>query len=211
MISTGSTREQATCFGCDHSTPADGPGEFVNTLDPLIRVYDAAAAWWHSDDNSAPDGRNAQLELPGPRRRRGHLLHRGASPAGTSGEYSVSIVGPQAPCPRSRWRRPDPADGTRLRGPLTDYTVDFNDLVLLTTLSADDLTFNGIAATGVTIVDGDTAIFMVPAGLGEGTVGGHRRRRDRRHPGHANRRLRRHLLQRRHRAPGRLLFDPGGG
>ena len=64
----------------------------------------------------------------------------------------------------------DPANGARLRGPLTDYTVNFNDLVLLTTLSADDLTFDGIAATGVTIVDGDTAVFTVPAGFGEGLV-----------------------------------------
>ena len=62
----------------------------------------------------------------------------------------------------------DPIDGNRLRGPLTDYNVNFNDTVLLTTLQPSDLTVDGVAATGVTIVDGNTATFILPGPLAEG-------------------------------------------
>src|SRR5262249_15498841 len=48
------------------ATPADGPGQFVNTLDPRLRVLDSAGAALASDDNSAPDGRNAQLSFTAP-------------------------------------------------------------------------------------------------------------------------------------------------
>ena len=63
-----------------------------------------------------------------------------------------------------------PADGSRVHGPLIEYAIDFNDLVLLTSLQAKDVTFDGIAATAVTIVDADTAIFTVPDLVVEGTI-----------------------------------------
>lgn len=42
-------------------TPGDAPGEFVNVLDPTIRLYDPAGELIAADDNSAGDGRNAVI------------------------------------------------------------------------------------------------------------------------------------------------------
>ncbi len=42
-------------------TPAGGPFEFVNDLDPAIELYDPTDTLVATDDNSAADGRNAQL------------------------------------------------------------------------------------------------------------------------------------------------------
>ena len=58
------------------STPADGPGDFVNKLDPTINVYDGGHNLVASDDNSAADGRNALLVLDLP-----------------AGDYFIEVVG----------------------------------------------------------------------------------------------------------------------
>ncbi len=41
--------------------------------------------------------------------------------------------------------------------------MDFNDTILLTSLDASDLTVNGVSATGLTVVDGNTVDFQLPA------------------------------------------------
>ncbi len=41
------------------ATPAGGPGQFVNDLDPKVELYDPTGALVARDDNGAPDGRNA--------------------------------------------------------------------------------------------------------------------------------------------------------
>ncbi len=43
------------------STPGDGPGQFDNAVDPLLVLYDVHGQVVASDDNGAPDGRNARL------------------------------------------------------------------------------------------------------------------------------------------------------
>jgi subtilisin family serine protease/subtilisin-like proprotein convertase family protein/PKD repeat protein len=43
------------------STPADGPGEVVNVLDPRIRLFDSSFALVAENDNGTSDNRNAQL------------------------------------------------------------------------------------------------------------------------------------------------------
>jgi len=57
------------------STPAGGPGEFVNELDPMLRLYDPSGTSLVSDDNSA-DGRNALLSYDVP----------------TSGVYYIEVI-----------------------------------------------------------------------------------------------------------------------
>jgi FG-GAP-like repeat/Bacterial pre-peptidase C-terminal domain/Bacterial Ig-like domain len=146
---------------------ASGVGEFVNNLDSLILLFDEAGNPV-TPDISTKNGANAFLSYTSVAGGTFHVRVTAAN--NTIGEYALSLSGTTPAQPPFRVASTSPVDGTRLLGPLTDYTVDFNDLVLLTTLSADDLTFNGIAATGVTIVDGDTAIFTVPAGVDEGRV-----------------------------------------
>jgi len=43
------------------ATPADGPLDFANTLDPLLELFDPIGTLVESDDNSGADGRNASL------------------------------------------------------------------------------------------------------------------------------------------------------
>jgi hypothetical protein len=70
------------------TTPGGGPGEFTNTLDPAIELYDPNNVLVGSDDNSAADGRNATLTrtaaLAGSYRV--HITGAG----GTTGEYTLN-------------------------------------------------------------------------------------------------------------------------
>src|SRR5690606_20839713 len=59
-------------------TPGDREGEFDNGLNPMLRLYDAEGNLVASDDNSAPDSRNAQLMFQVPR--------------GAAGTYFVEVT-----------------------------------------------------------------------------------------------------------------------
>ena len=83
-------------------TPASGDGQFINKLDPLIHLYDASGHLVVSDDNSASDGRNAELRYRVPRGAEGVYfleitasLSSAARPVG--GEYIVSVRGATIP------------------------------------------------------------------------------------------------------------------
>jgi extracellular elastinolytic metalloproteinase len=72
------------------STPGGGAGEFVNTLDPIVELYDPNGNFVFGDDNSAADGRNATLTrtatLTG-----GYRVRVRAANA-TSGEYTLNAA-----------------------------------------------------------------------------------------------------------------------
>lgn len=74
------------------ATPADGPGEFFNTFDPVVQLLDPTGAQVASDDNSASDGRNARLvftaSMPGM-----YTVRLVAAPGSTGGIYVLSIAG----------------------------------------------------------------------------------------------------------------------
>jgi hypothetical protein len=153
------------------ATPAGDPQEpfeFDNFLDPVVELYDGSRTLLGSNDNGAADGKNAVLSYTPQEPGTYYVRVRGASD--NCGEYILHVTGAASVLPPFQVAATDPTEGTRLRGPLTEYTVDFNDLVLLPSLSASAVTFNDVAATGVTIVDGDTAVFAVPDGLAEGIV-----------------------------------------
>jgi hypothetical protein len=79
------------------STPADGTGEFVNTLDPHIELYDSAGTTLLATGEPTDDGRNESIDvrgLPAP----ATYLVRVTSEADTSGEY---FLGTGAPPPFS--------------------------------------------------------------------------------------------------------------
>lgn len=59
------------------ATPADGPLEYENTLDPFVQLYDPSGTLVAFDDNSAVDGRNVSLT---------HV-------ATATGTYSVQVSG----------------------------------------------------------------------------------------------------------------------
>ena len=84
---------QATRWTSPPPLRSDSCGEFVNTLDPQIELIDPDGSSVASDDDSASDGRNAQLRYA----------------AEQTGTY---LVRSQEPNRRRRVR----ADGIRIHG-----------------------------------------------------------------------------------------------
>ena len=75
------------------STPADGPGEFVNTLDPHIELYDSTGATLIATGAPLEDGRNESINvsgLPAP----ATYLVRVTGEGDTKGEYFLGIGAP---------------------------------------------------------------------------------------------------------------------
>ncbi|MHC4562200.1 MAG: S8 family serine peptidase [Planctomycetota bacterium] len=143
------------------TTPADGPGEFVNALDPVVELYDPSGNLVASDDNSGPDGRNAELTFVAAAS--GEYVVRVFSNEG-EGEYVLHVTGHTVAAPPFVVTATDPADGLHMGPPApTEITVDFSDAVLVSSLDVSDLMIDGLAATGFTVVDADTVAFHLPA------------------------------------------------
>ncbi len=170
-------------------TPASKSGEFTNNLDPIVRLYDSAGNLLASDDNSASDGLDAKLSYKVPKGKGGtYYIQVDASPATTTptrGAYLLSVKNATGALPAFQVTNTDVPDGTRDRYPPTSIQVDFNDVLLLTTLQASDLKVDGVPATGFTVVDGDTVRFDLPAGRARRHAHDHNcPRRDSERPGH---------------------------
>ena len=75
------------------STPADGPGEFVNTLDPHIRIYDGTGTTLLATGTPLADGRNESINVSGLSVPATYLV-RVTGEGGTRGEYFLRTVAP---------------------------------------------------------------------------------------------------------------------
>ena len=73
------------------ATPADGPGEFANTLSPGIRLYDPASNLIAVDNGSAPDGRNSIINFVASVS--GIYRAEVRSGDGSTGEYVLTVTG----------------------------------------------------------------------------------------------------------------------
>jgi len=147
-------------------TPADGPFEFTNGLDPAIELYDSAGELVAGNDNGADDHRNAKFNHTATSS--GSYAVRVLAAAETAGEYVLHVGGYSGALPAFEVAATQPADGETL----TDYppviTVHFNDPILLASLDAFDLRIDETPATSVTVTDGNTATFDLPTGLAHG-------------------------------------------
>ncbi len=201
-----------TTLEVETSTPAGGPGEFVNLLNPLIRLYDADGNVVASDDDSA-EGPNAKLSYPVPVGAAGtyfiEVSPSDATEEPTRGEYILAVTGGVIEFPPFEVSATEPADGARVQGPTTQITVDFNDTLLLTSLNASDLTINGMPVTGLTVVDGNTVNFALPATDRGRSNGTDRRGCHSGRAGHAARGVRHDVLRGHHAAASRQQFHSG--
>jgi len=71
------------------ATPADGPGEFDNGLDPVLELFDSEGMLLGADDNAAADGHNAVLTYRAAEAGTYKLVVSAAE--GTHGEYVLNI------------------------------------------------------------------------------------------------------------------------
>jgi hypothetical protein len=142
------------------TTPGDGGGEWTNTLDPFLALYNESGQLVASVDNSPPDNRNAVLHYTVPPDSSGSYRIAVGSVAGV-GEYTVSIEG------ATGGRLPfdviaTTPDGAAVVPQFPDtIQVDFSSSLLLSSVDASDLTINGASADAVMVVDEDTLAFAV--------------------------------------------------
>ncbi len=118
------------------STPADGPGQFINTLDPTVELLDPETGQWIAGDNNSPDGRNAWVRLRS--LSDGTYTVRVSSSGGTAGEYVLNVrLNPDAaPKPLYVTTTTMPADEAITSGSAVydldhDGRVGLGDLALL--------------------------------------------------------------------------------
>lgn len=154
------------------ATPGDGPGEPDNDLDPLLELYNPEGGLVESNNNdSTGDGRNARIEYIVPADAGGTYRVRVSAVEG-SGDYTVRVQGATGAVTSSLdVIGTSIADGSVLPAWPDTLELDFSNLLQLTSVEASDLTINGVAADGVTIIDGDTLQFDIA--LSEPADGGY--------------------------------------
>ncbi len=86
----------------------------------------------------------------------------------TTGEYFLQVKSTTPTLPAFQVASINPVDGSRKRGPVTELTIDFNDVALLTSLQASDVQIDGVPASSLTVIDGDTARFEISQMLSDG-------------------------------------------
>jgi hypothetical protein len=143
------------------STPADGGGEFVNSFNPALELYDPSGTLVASDDDNGPDGRNAYLTCSAAET--GVYTARVLEAGWTSGEYVLTIAGATGGLAPFNVTSTVPADGALIGVAPSQIVVDFDDTVFIPSLAASDLTVDDVGAAGFTVIDGDTVAFDLPA------------------------------------------------
>jgi hypothetical protein len=145
------------------ATPASLAGDFHNGLDSVLHLFDSAGNLLATNDNGAPDGRNAKLSYKVPKNGGGtfyiEVASSEATATSTTGEYFLSVKGARSPQDQFFVTAAEPADEAKLFIPPTQIVVDVSDNILLSTLEAADMQIDGVPANSVTVVDGDTVAF----------------------------------------------------
>jgi len=148
-------------------TPGGDEGEPQNLLDPKVELYDSDGTLVAADDNGAADARNVLLIYSVPAG--GTYFLRVCPATGTLGDYVLNIQGATGNPPELVVSATTPSDGALLSGFPTTYRVDFSEPILLTSVSAEDLTVNGIPADSFAVIDADTIEFTIAsANSGDG-------------------------------------------
>jgi hypothetical protein len=148
------------------STPAGGPNEFVNNFYPELLLYDPNGNLVAIAAGNAADGRNSVIDFTVPDGDAGQwIIEVTASantPSPTQGEYGLLVTGATGALAPFTVTGADPAPGSLVQPP-TDIIITFNHSVLGTSLTPGELEVNGVAATAVTLVSGNTVDWTVPA------------------------------------------------
>ena len=147
------------------TTPASGSGLFVNLLDPLVEIYSPGGDLAAQDDNGGGDGRNAALVHTAAES--GNYVVRVAAAGVEGGEYVLDVDGYSGSPSSLAVVDSSLADGAALDYVPDQVTIVFSDEFRPTTLSADDLKVDGMAASGYSLVDSRTVVFDLPE-LAEG-------------------------------------------
>ena len=144
------------------TTPSGGPGLFGNTLDTELLLFDPNGNLVAVAAGNAPDGRNSIIDFTVPAGDAGAWSILVTSPDGTWGEYGLLATGATGALAPFYVTGTTPAAGVLIQPP-TDIVVTFNDPIYGLSLTPGELEVNGVAATSVTLVNGTTVDWSVPA------------------------------------------------
>lgn len=148
------------------ATPLDGPLQPTGALDARLRLYTASNVKIGEDDNSGADGRNALLTYTATADE-ALYVEVGSNTTSGSGTYVLAIDGATiSPKPFTINSMPF-TEGARYQS-VSTVTLNFNNLIDVRTVGSDDVTFDGMPVTNVSIVDGDTVTYTVPTGYAAG-------------------------------------------
>ncbi len=144
------------------TTPSGGPGQFGNTLDTELLLFDANGNLVAIAAGNAPDGRNSVIDFTVPSGDAGTWTIAITSPDGTSGEYGLLATGATGALSPFYVTGTTPASGALVQPP-TDITVTFNDPVDAESLTPGELEVNGVSATAVTLLNANAVEWSVPS------------------------------------------------
>ena len=142
--------------------PMDGTDEPPNDLLPRLEIYDSNGVYLAGETNVLPAVNLSPTSA-------GTHYARVTGAAGTSGEFFLTVTGNTSTSRLFEVASSTPVDGAFLTSSLVEITIDFDEPLLASTLSADDLTLNGIPAASVFLTGASTAVFGLSAPLPEGT------------------------------------------
>ena len=148
------------------TTPAGGPNEFVNNFFPELLLYDPNGNLVAVAAGNASDGRNSVIDFTVPAGDAGkwtiEVTPSPNTPLPSSGEYGLLVTGATGALSPFVVTATTPASGALVQPP-TDIIVSFNDPVYAPSLTPGELEVNGVAATAVVLVNGNTVDWTIPA------------------------------------------------
>ena len=144
------------------STPGDGPGEFVNLIDPEIGITNPSGVAVPHVNVVGNESFSFTAATAG-----AYTIR--VSSRTSKGTYVLNVSGNETISHPLTVTTTTPATGSLLVTPPATYRMTFSHPLLLSTVQASDLTVDGIPADSVTVVDGMTLEFVLTtANTGDG-------------------------------------------
>lgn len=136
----------------------------LNTLDPLIELFDPNGASVALNDNGGPDGRNALISHTA---LQSGTYRIGVTGAGTTGAYLLSSSGHTGETDSPLIvNSASILEGELLSSLPNTVDIEFSNTPLRLTVTPNDLSLNGVAATSVTNTSGNIYRFGWPQSAG---------------------------------------------
>ena len=141
------------------STPLDGSNDPARELDPAIEIFGPDGTLLASDSNGGADGRNASAAISAPVS--GQYRVRVLAENGSSGTYFLTVAGASAVAAAPAVVTTTPTNAGLVATFPATVTVQFSESLDHQTVAASDLTIDGVNATSVTAIDGQTFRFDI--------------------------------------------------
>ncbi len=146
------------------TTPGGGPSEFINNFYPELLLFDPNGNLVAVAAGNGADGRNSVIDFTVPDGDAGQWVIEVTpspnTPQPTQGEYGLLVTGATGSLSPYVVTSTTPPPGALVQPP-SAITVSFNDPVYVPSLTAGELEVNGVPATAVSDVNGNTVTWTI--------------------------------------------------